>query len=46
MDFTSENRRARYLDSNSEAGFSAFSMCLILADRPDEGQATDSGVKR
>jgi hypothetical protein len=46
MNLASENRRTRYLDSNSDPGFSSFSMSLILADRPDEGQATDSGFKR
>lgn len=45
MEFTSENRRTRYLDSNSYLGFSSFGMSLILVDRPDEGEAT-AGFKR
>jgi hypothetical protein len=46
MDSTSENRQTRYQDSNSDPGFSFLRMSLILGDRPDEGQATDSGFKR
>ena len=47
MDLAFENRRARYLDSNPDTVFSSvLRRSLSLVERPDEGQATNSGFKR
>jgi hypothetical protein len=43
MNLACDNRRLRYLDSKTDPGFSSLRWNLILADRPDEGQATNSG---